>query len=81
MKKLLAAGLLALTMSPLTAMADITVRCQRSPTPETLLRCCPQHRERRIADNHSHCTHRDILKDGRSDLRRVQGHGQHGASA
>ncbi len=55
--------------------------CQRSPTPETLLRCCPQHRERRIADNHSHCTHRDILKDGRSDLRRVQGHGQHGASA
>ena len=46
-----------------------------APTPETLLRCCPQHRERRIADNHSHCTHRDILKDGRSDLRRVQGTG------
>jgi len=36
MKKLLAAGLLALTMSPLTAMADITVNIPKGVTLDSL---------------------------------------------
>jgi transcription termination factor Rho len=46
--------------------------------PEALLRCCSQHRGRRLAHHHRHRTDRNGSPDGRRDLRRVQGHRQHG---
>ncbi len=46
--------------------------------PEALLRRGPEHRGRRLADDHRDRADRHRLAHGRSDLRRVQGHRQHG---
>ena len=48
---------------------------------EEVLRCRPQHRERRLADHPRHRPDRERLEDGRGDLRGVQGHRQHGDPA
>ena len=48
--------------------------------PEAVLRRGAQHRSRRLADDRRHRAHRHRLADGRSDLRRVQGHRQPGDS-
>jgi transcription termination factor Rho len=50
-------------------------RQQRPPAPEALLRRGAQHRGRRFADHRRHGARRHRLAHGRSDLRRVQGHG------
>ena len=47
---------------------------------EEVLRRRAQHRRRRLADDHRHRARRDRLAHGRSDLRGVQGHRQHGAA-
>ena len=47
---------------------------------EALLRRRAQRRGRRLADHHRHRAGRHRLEDGRSDLRRVQGHRQHGSA-
>ena len=46
--------------------------------PEALLRRGAQHRRRRLADDHRHGADRHRLAHGRSDLRGVQRHRQHG---
>lgn len=55
--------------------------CQRAAQTEAFLRRGPQHGRERLADNHRHSPDRHRFEDGRGDLRRVQRHGQHGASA
>jgi transcription termination factor Rho len=45
-----------------------------------LLRRGPEHRGGRLADHHRDRAHRHRLPHGRRDLRRVQGHRQHGNS-
>ena len=56
-------------------------RLQRAVPAEALLRRRPEHRGRRLADDHRHRAGRDRLADGRGHLRGVQGHRQHGAPA
>ena len=56
-------------------------RREGSREAEEVLRRGAQHRGRRLAHDHRHRAHRDRLAHGRSDLRGVQGHGQHGARA
>ena len=47
---------------------------------EAVLRRRPQHRRGRLAHDRRHCADRDRQPDGRSDLRGVQGHREHGAA-
>ncbi len=51
-------------------------RCgrQRPAAPQALLRRGAEHRGRRLADHHRHRADRHRQPDGRSHLRRVQGH-------
>ena len=56
-------------------------RLVRALPAEALLRCRPQHRGRRLADDPRHGADRDRLQDGRGHLRGVQGHRKHGAPA
>ena len=58
--------------------ADRRRRRQRAAAAEALLRRRAQHRGRRLADHHRHRADRHRIADGRRDLRRVQGHRQHG---
>ena len=51
---------------------------QRAAEAETVLRSCPEHRGRRIADHHRNRPDRHRVTDGRGDLRRVQGNGELG---
>ena len=53
-------------------------RRQRAAAPEALLRRRAQHRGGRLADHHRHRADRHRQPHGRRDLRRVQGHRQHG---
>ena len=51
---------------------------QRAAASQALLRRRAQHRGRRLAHHHRHRAHRYRQPHGRRDLRRVQGHRQHG---
>ncbi len=53
---------------------DRRCRRQRPAAPQALLRRGAQRRGRRLADHHRHGADRHRQPDGRSDLRRVQGH-------
>jgi flagellar biosynthesis/type III secretory pathway ATPase len=53
-------------------------RLERAAEAEALLRRRAQHRRGRLDHDHVHRAHRHGLAHGRRDLRRVQGHGQHG---
>ncbi len=55
-------------------------RSGRALPAQALLRCCPQDRRRRQPDYHRHLPGRYRQPHGRRDLRRVQGHRQHGAA-
>ncbi len=55
--------------------ADRRRRRQRPAAPEALLRRGAQHRRWRLADHHRDGADRYRLAHGRSDLRRIQGHG------
>ena len=52
------------------------VDCQRAAAAQALPGRGPQRGRRRLADHHRHGPDRHRQPDGRSDLRRVQGHGQ-----
>ena len=54
---------------------------QRPAEAEAVLRRGAQHRRRRLAHHHRHGADRHRQPDGRSDLRGVQGHRQHGTGA
>ena len=55
--------------------ADRGCRRQRAPAPQAVLWRRAEHRGRRVADHHRHRADRHRQPDGRSDLRRIQGHG------
>ena len=51
-------------------------RPDRALPAEAVLRCRPEHRGGRLADDHRHLPRRHRLADGRRHLRGVQGHRQ-----
>ncbi len=57
------------------------VDAKRPAQAQAFLRRSPQHGGERFADDHRHGADRHRFEDGRSDLRGVQGYGQHGVAA